>query len=473
MRCKSGGGSRWTVMAPVAALMLWGAGCGQEGGTPPVADSEAPSEPGPTLAVPAPQPPAPQESQTPEPLPSEPAPGPSTPPERPPERTMPPAPHPWSHQRGGPQDDTGMAVAVDGAGHVSWVWLSTPREDADRPPVDGQQRALTLSRYTVAGGPEWTREFQRNQISEPHIGASGDGAVYLGGNAFLFPVDFGLGDAEDGFLVRFSSAGEPEWQRRVGQKIHGLSVGASGEVLISGEEWTAEAHVPLLTRYAADGSVRWTRRLVWAGEGTELGAVALTPTGRAVATGALDGELELSDQRFGAAGAPSLAVFMFEPDGSLAWGRVLSGVEGRITGVAVRADGSVVVAGEAQGALRWGGTTLPEGGAFLLTMDSQGHEGWLRRPGCDALGFVPSLAVGASSEVVAACGSTLSFYAPDGASRGERTLQPESCESGACTLTSTAVGSVAGGALVVTGHQRDGVTTDHWNQDAFLRFVVP
>lgn len=457
------------MLVPMAALVLWGTGCGQEGGNPPVAASEAPPEPGSSPAEPAPQPTAPQVPSTPEPLPSEPAPSPGQPPEQP----VATAPQPWSHLRGGPQDDTGRGVAVDGAGHVAWVWLSTPREDADRQPVEGQQSALTLSRYTAAGVHEWTREFPRNRISEPRVGASADGAVYLGGNAFLYPVDFGLGEADDGFLVRFSSAGEPEWQRRVGQKIHGLSVGASGEVLVSGEEWTSESHVPLLTRYAADGSVRWTQQLAGAGEGTELGAVALTPTGRAVVTGTLDGELALSDQRFGTEWTRSLTVFVFEPDGSLAWGQVLSGVEGRITGVAVRADGSVVVAGEAQGALSWGGTTLPEGGAFLLTMDAQGHEGWLSQPGCDALGFVPSLAVGASSEVVAACGSTLSFYAPDGTSQGERTLQPEPCESGACTLTSTSVAVGAGGALAVTGHQRDGVTTEDWNQDAFLRLVAP
>jgi hypothetical protein len=366
-----------------------------------------------------------------------------------------------------------MGVAVDGEGHVAWVWTSTPREDADREPVEGQQRALTLSRYTVAGAQEWAREFPRVHISEPRVGASSDGAVYLSGNAFLFPADFGLGDADDGFLVRFSSNGEPAWQRRVGQKVHGLAVGASGDVLVSGEEWTEEAHVPLLTRYAADGSVLWTRQLSGAGEGTELGAVALTDSGRAVVTGTLDGVLVLNDQRFGTEGAPSLAVFVFEPDGRLAWGQVLNGVEGRITGISVRADGSVVVAGESQGAMSWGGATLPEGGAFLLTLDAQGHEGWLRRPGCDALGFVPSLAVAPEGEVVTACGSTLSLYTPDGASRGERTLQPEACEHDACTLTSMALAPVAGGGLVVTGHQRDGVTTHAWNQDAFLRFVVP
>jgi hypothetical protein len=356
---------------------------------------------------------------------------------------------------------------------VLWLWASTLREDEDREPVEGQRRALTLSRYTGAGAHEWTREFPRTRISEPRVGASADGAVYLGGNSFLSPVDFGLGAAEDGFLVRFSSAGEPVWQRRVGQKLRGLAVGTAGEVLVSGEEWTAAAHVPLLTRYAADGSVRWTRQLDGAGEGTEPSVVALGPSGRSVFTGTLAGVLELEDQRFGVAQTRSLAVLVFEPDGSLAWGQVLSGVDGHVTGVVERADGSVVVAGQAMGALSWGGVTLPDGGPFLLTMDAQGHEGWLRRPGCGAPGLMPSLALEEAGAVVTACGSTLSVYAPDGTPRGERTLPPEDCTLGACTFTSTAMAPAVGGGLVVTGHQRNGVATDAWNQEAVLRLVRP
>ncbi len=416
--------------------------------------------------VPAPKP------ETPESLPPEQVPEDPTPPEQPPEQTTPPAPEPWSYQLGGPQDDTGWDVAVDGAGHVLWVWASTLREDEDRDPVEGQQRVLTLSRYTAEGEPEWTREFPRARISEPRVGASGDGAVYLMGNAFLYPVDLGLGAAEDGFLVRFSSAGEPEWQRRVGQKVHGLTVGAAGEVLVSGEEWTEDAHVPLLTVYEADGRVRWTRTLDGAAEGSEFRAVALTPQGRMVLTGTIEGVLELDDQRFGTEGTRSLAVIAFEPDGTLAWGHVLSGVDGRVTDITARADGSVAAAGESQGAMSWDGTTLPDGGPFLLTMDAQGS-GWLRRPGCDALGLVPSLSVGGSGQVMVACGSRLTSFASDGTLQGERVLNPESCEGGACTLTSTAMTAGAGGSWLVTGYQRDGVTTHDWNQEAFLRLLVP
>ena len=458
MRRESGGWGSWGVLAWVVALAMWGLGCGQGEDSSPDTLPEV-SEPLPT------------ESLSPLPLPSEQAPVSPVAPPPASEQSGPPALAPWGIQQGGLQDDAGRGVAADGAGHVAWVWISTLREDEGREPVDGQRRALTLSRYTAEGVHEWTREFPRVRISEPRVGASANGAVYLGGNAFLSPVDFGLGEAQDGFLVRFSGAGEPVWQQRVGQKVHGLAVEAGGEVLVSGEEWAEGTPLPLLTRYGADGSVRWTRQLDGAGKETEVGAVALADSGRAVLTARLDGELALDDQRFGTVGEPSLAVFVFDPNGSLSWGKVLGTGGGIITGVAVREDGSLVVSGEAQGALSWGGTTLPEGGPFLLTMDAQGHEGWLRRPGCEALGLVPSLAVEDTGAVVTACGNTLSFYSSRGAVQGERALQPESCTSGVCTLTSTALAPLLGGAVAVTGHQRDGVDTGGWNQEAFLRVV--
>ncbi len=435
----------WRALV-TAALVAWGSGCGPEGTTPEAPGQLAETvEPAPTPVVPPP----PRDSQEP-----------TT------------APQPWSHLRGGPQDDIGTGVAVGGAGDVLWAWVSTPRSDEDREPQEGEWLALQLSRYTATGEHVWTLDFPRNRVSELRVGASEGGAAYLTGNAFLYAVDFGLGAAQDGFLVRFSQAGQPEWQQRVGQKVYGLSVDAAGEVLVSGEEWTEEGHVPLLMRYGPEGEVRWTRWLEGAGEGTQVGAVALGASGRAVLTVTLSGELELDDRRFGVEGARSLAVLVFEPDGSLAWGRALSGVDGHLTGASVREDSSVVVTGVAQGAVDWGGSTQ-EGGPFLLTLDARGQAGWLRRPGCGASSLAPSLAVEATGAVAVACGSTLSLFAADGTPRGERTLLPTGCTSGACTLTSTAIAPAKGQGWVVTGQQRDGVTTDAWNQEAFLRLVEP
>jgi hypothetical protein len=397
------------------------------------------------------------------------------PPSRPPVGVpeAPAAAPPWAQRQGGPQDDTGTSVAVDTEGQVLWAWVSTPREDQDREPVEGQRRALTLARSAADGKTVWSRDFPRNHVSDLRVGAGGQGTSYLSGNAYLYAVDFGLGAADDGFLVHFSGKGEALWQRRVGQKVHGLASDATGDALVSGEDWTAQAHVPLLARYAADGSLRWTRRFEGAGEGSEPGPVALTPSGSAVFAGTFAGVLDVEGNTFGAPDTRSLVLLTFNAGGGFVWGQALSGVDGHISDVKVMRDGSVVAVGEALGAMAWGEDKLPSAGPFILAADAQGRPRWLRRPACDGASAPPSVAVEPSSTVVAACGSRLSLYGADGAPRGERTLQPENCTEGACTVTSTAVAPTGSGQLLVTGSQRHGVATDAWNEDAFLRLVAP
>ncbi|MDC0713090.1 hypothetical protein POL68_31800 [Stigmatella sp. ncwal1] len=445
----------------LVALMGWGVGCGgaQEGPGEDRMDENP--------ATSAPVQPAPPEQAQGAPPPQEALPVP------PPAIPEAPATPPWSQRQGGPQDDTGTSVAVDAEGQVIWAWVSTPREDKDREPVEGQRRAITLSRSTADGKTVWSHEFPRNHVSELRVGVAGDGTSYLSGNAFLYAVDFGLGAADDGFLVHFSEKGTPLWQRRVGQKVHGLASDATGDALVSGEDWTAQAHVPLLTRYAADGSIRWTRQFEEAGEGSEPGPVALTPSGSAVFAGTFSDVLEVDGRGFGVKGARSLVILQFNPGGGLSWGQDLPGVDGHLSDVAVMPDGSVVATGEALGPVSWGESKLPSAGPFVLAADAQGRPRWLRRPACDDAFSPPSVAVAPGGTVVAACGSRLSLYGADGAPRGERTLQPENCTEGACTVTSTAVAPTVGGQWVVTGSQRHGVTTEGWNQDAFLRLVAP
>ncbi|SEL24688.1 hypothetical protein SAMN05444354_10510 [Stigmatella aurantiaca] len=450
-------------LLPVA-LVVWGVGCGAGEGDPLSAGTE--EKPATSMPVP---PSSPGEAVPPVDIlpPSRPPAAPEVPP------GFPAATPPWAQRQGGPQDDMGTSVAVDAEGQVLWAWVSTPREDQDREPVEGQRRALTLARSTADGKTVWSREFPRNHVAGLRVGAGAEGTSYLSGNAYLYAVDFGLGAAEDGFLVHFSGKGQALWQRRVGQKVHGLASDATGDALVSGEEWTAEAHVPLLSRYAADGGVRWTRQFASAGEGSEPGPVALTPSGSAVFTGTFSGVLEVDGHTFGTPGARSLVVLLFNPGGGFVWGQALAGVDGHISDVAVMRDGSVVAAGEALGAMNWGEAKLPSAGPFVLAMSAQGAPRWLHRPACDDTSAPPSVAVEPSGTVVAACGSRLSLYGADGAPRGERTLQPENCTEGACTVTSTAVAPTGSGQLLVTGSQRHGVATDAWNQDAFLRLVAP
>ncbi|RKH25776.1 hypothetical protein, partial [Corallococcus sp. CA031C] len=415
--------------------------------------------------------------QTPAPEAADPSPGTQAPTEAPTaEAPTPAAPaaSPWSHSLGGPQDDTGSGLAVGRGGDVLWVTSGTPRSDEDRDTVDGERRVLTLARYAADGTRAWAKEFERNRLSDLRVAGStgADGAVFLSGNAFLYPADFGLGEAQDGFLVKFSADGAPEWQRRAGQKVYAVVADAAGGVVALGEEWTTEAHTPQLVRYAADGAVRWTRTFDGAAEGTLLSAVALSATGTSVVAGRLVGPVTLDGRTFDAEGTGGFVVLAFNADGALTWGREVPGVNGRVGSVSVGADGTVAVAGEAVGLLVWNGTTLDEGGPFVLTATADGQEQWAKQPTCGSASVGTVAAVESTGPVAVACGNTLTRYAADGALLGANTLAPESCTSGTCSLATTTLVAVPGAGLVVSGWQRDGAGAA-WNQDAFLRLVTP
>lgn len=455
---RSGRVNRWWLGLFPAALLGVGAACGGAEGAPgeegqPV-DEAAPGLPGepagPGASAPEPVPPA--EVQRP----------------RPSQRA-------WAQVVGGPQDDSGTGVAVGRGGDLVLVVSSTPRIDEDREPVDGEKLALTLTRYSAEGAVRWTREFVRNRLSGTRVAASpgSDGAVFLSGNAFLYPADFGLGEAQDGFLVKFSADGEPQWQRRVGQKVHAVAADSAGGVLAAGEEWTAEVKDPVLTRYGADGAVRWTRRFEGTGEGTSLQAVALTPSGGAVLAGQLADVLEVEGRTFGTLGRRGFVVLAFGEDGRLAWGRELPGVRGRVTSVAVGPEGAVTVAGDFTGLLVWGGTSLGTPGAFVLGAGADGGERWVKQPACGPVTELgTAAAVDGEGTVAVACGSMLTRYGADGAWRDEQRVPVASCESGRCSLAASGLAAVPGRGLAVTGWQRDGAD-NAWNQDAFLRLVVP
>jgi hypothetical protein len=245
-------------------------------------------------------------------------------------------------------------------------------------------------------------------------------------------------------------------------------------VLAAGEEWAGEVKDPVLTRYGADGEVRWTWRFEGTGAGTALGAVALTPSGTAVLAGALADTLDVDGRTFGTRGMRGFVVLAFGEDGRLVWGRELPGVRGRVTSVAAGADGAVTLAGDFTGLLVWGGASLGPPGPFVLGTGADGSERWLKQPAC---GPVTELGpVAAVEEGAVACGSLLTRYGADGAWRAEAQVPVASCESGRCTLAAAGLAAglavVPGKGLAVTGWQRDGAGTA-WNQDAFLRLVVP
>ncbi|MBM7113319.1 PQQ-binding-like beta-propeller repeat protein [Archangium primigenium] len=388
-----------------------------------------------------------------------------------PPRPVSPVVTPWFRGFGGPQDDVGTGVAVDGAGNVSVVWVSTPRQDAEREPVEGERLALHLSHYAPDGTGLWTREFPRNRVDALRVVASPGGALFVTGNAFLYDIDFGLGAASRGFLVKFSEEdGTALWQRRVGQKVYASVADAEGGVLVLGEDWT-NGRAPLLARYDAEGELSWSRRFDAVAPGSALRALALGPSGERVVAGRLEGVLNVDGRTLGAPDVSSLIVLAFDAQGRLVWSREARGADVQVSGVKVAADGGVELVGEAAASFPWGGTTLPPG-AFVLALGPEAEERWSGPLACGASPTAPALALDATGQVVVLCGDTLSTYSAEGDVYAQRPVTPGACEGETCEVTGTGLAVLPRGGYVLTGLQRRGDVASG-DQDAFVRLLAP
>jgi uncharacterized delta-60 repeat protein len=209
--------------------------------------------------------------------------------------------------------------------------------------------AATLVSETTWGGP--ASEVVGDAAVAP------DGSTYVAG----FTTSFGTSTPTI-FVIKFAAAdGSLSWQRTWEAPVqfgtdqaNDVAVAADGSVYVTG---STQGDAVLL-KLSSDGELLWQRR--WGGSGNESGeAVAVAGDGSIYVVG--------GTSSFGS----HLFVLKFAPDGALAWQKIREG--GTAQGVAVRADGTIAVAGVA------GRAEVPgEFDVVVLTLTDAGALVWQR-----------------------------------------------------------------------------------------------
>jgi outer membrane protein assembly factor BamB len=247
---------------------------------------------------------------------------------------------------------------------------------------------------TVPRRPEpWSRAFAGVKILAMASGRDDDlivagavsGTVDLGGG----PVPGkGLSNA---FVACYDRAGRHLWSRRFpgeGTQIAtALAVDAMGRVVVTGtldrvadfgggplqSEGLTDVFVVALD---ASGKHLWSRRFGDASE-QEAGAVALAPDGSVLLTGSFDGSIDFGGGRLTSAGGGDVFVAKLDASGKHLWSKRSGDAHAQHgRALAVDADGDVVLAGDAQGALDFGGSApaSPDAtGLFLARFDPGGR----------------------------------------------------------------------------------------------------
>ncbi len=179
-------------------------------------------------------------------------------------------------------------------------------------------------------------------------------------------------------------------------------VGTSSGALGGGNAGDADAFV---VRYGPDGAERW-RRQVGSPATDEAEAVAIDATGRVVVAGSTGGGIDGPG-----AGGDDVFVVVYDADGDELWRTQFgSPVYDVVRDVAVGADGLVVLVGATQGALF--APNVGSTDAWVAKLDAVGEPAWFRQYGTAAQDVAYGVAVDADGNVVVGGRTDGSLFGP-------------------------------------------------------------
>ena len=245
------------------------------------------------------------------------------------------------------------------------------------------------------GNPIWAKRFGDVAAQAATGVATHGGGAVIAGN-LSGSADFGGGlltsaGATDVFIASFDYLGQPLWSKRFGdavaQTVARVATDAQGNVAIVGDfagkiDFGAGALTGVgatdvyLAKFGPTGTLLWAKSF---GDVAAQNAfdVAFAPNGDVVFTGSFAGKINLGGGALISAGATDLFVGRYDPAGTFQWGKRFGDNVGQAgKGVAVDAQGNVIITGDIAGKVDFGGGILASAGAtdvLLLELDAAGN----------------------------------------------------------------------------------------------------
>ena len=252
-------------------------------------------------------------------------------------------------------------------------------------------------------GPTASADVQAKGIA---IDSAGNSIV---AGFFADSVDFGAGTVRsrggyDAFIVKYSASGAYMWARQLGgddtDYAKGVAVDSAGNIYIHGQYQSSNLDLgfgPVATVGASDlyllklspsGTPLWVK--TFSGTGIERAySVTVDTHDNVLITGgfAMYGTpVDFGTGPLGSLGQSDIYVAKYTPAGTAVWAKRF-GSDGDDFGTTIavdRRDDGIVMAGQFQGAVNFGGATLSSGGGndiFMLKLSSNGTHAWSKRFG--------------------------------------------------------------------------------------------
>lgn len=311
-----------------------------------------------------------------------------------------------------------LAVANDGSYFIagSYGKLDLDRDGVAEMQAEGGHDALLL-KFAASGEMRWMGlpRSPSGIHSMQAVAVDRKGGAYMVG-VFQEHLTLSTGETinsrgrRDGFLIRYSSTGEPLWARAIGgsadDSIADVATDARGNVYViasvrgvidlvgatpqaSGQ--TNGANM-LVTSFDPNGRLRWSQ--LSSGTGDTFGqAITVSAKGNVFVTGDTrsgNGEIDFDDDGINDLPADTNGVtpflVSFNPAGHLSWVRAITGPStGGISDIDLKPNGSLLVLGAVSGEPDFDGDGVPETNVavgsfetFVMQMSHSGDLQWFR-----------------------------------------------------------------------------------------------
>lgn len=345
----------------------------------------------------------------------------------------------WARIFGDTAEQTGRVVAPDGAGGVFLAGSmdGTVKFD-DSTLITGGGRDIFITRLGPDGAVMWAKRFGDASGQDPSaITVDAQGNVYLAaiveGVVNFGGSDLPAGGYYDIAIASFDAMGSHRWSRRFGaaaaQEPHGLAITPTGELVVVGSfggsfdidsttltskgDW--DIFVAKLD--SATGNAIWANQFGNTAM-EQSDAVGVDSSGGIILVGRYGGYVNFGGTVLpiaGAMGDINVFVMKLDASGKHVWSNGYGDSDPLQTmrGMAVDKDGSVVFAGEFEGAVNFGGNVLTSQPSsrdiFVGKLTSTGMHVWSKQFGGNGDDWTPRVALNANGDVFLSCYFTQSI----------------------------------------------------------------
>jgi len=341
--------------------------------------------------------------------------------------------HIWSKGFGGTGSDSGYSVAVDGSGNVIVVGAFMGTADFGGGPVTSNGSAYSdifIAKYTAVGAHQWSKRIGGVGNEIPYgVAVDGNGNVVVTGS-FIGTVDFGGGSlasagSHDIFVAKYSATGAHQWSKRFGDTTSdtgsSVAVDGSGNIVVTGyfqnkvdfgggllfanggDGGYADVFV---VKFSATGAHQWSRS--FGGFYSDAGyTVAVDSNGNVIVSGHFQGTADFGGGPLTSVNDTSdVFIVKYSSTGSHLWSkRFGTGALDIGYGVAVDGNNNIILTGQFQNTIDFGGETLVGANPsypdiFIAKFSTTGAHQWSKRLGGQYHDVPYGIAVDGSGNIV-------------------------------------------------------------------------